>query len=243
MTAGWERPRAILFDWDGTLVDSWDAIHAALVGTQEARGVTPWTRTEARERLQSLRDHFPILFGAEWREALTDYRQRYYATHLEAIRPLDGAEALLAACADLGVPLGVVSSKLGDGLRREAEHLGWHRRFRVLIGAGDAARDKPDAAPAHAALEALGVAPGADVWLVGDSTADLGCARNAGLGAVLVGDDPAALNAVALSGAALSGAAPGGTYGDVRVVADCRVLTAIVRGLETGVASAGPRPI
>ncbi len=228
MSAGWERPRAILFDWDGTLVDSWGAIHAALVGTQQAAGVAPWTLAETRERLQSLRDHFPVLFGAAWREALADYRRRYYATHLEAIRPLDGAEALLIACADLGVPLGVVSSKLGDGLRREALHLGWRRHFGALVGSGDAPRDKPDAAPAHAALAALGVSPGADVWLVGDSTADLGCARNAGLGAVLVGDDPTALDAADAT---------------VRVVADCRALTAIVRRFDTDVACAGSRDI
>ena len=37
------RPRALLFDWDNTLVDTWGAIHHALTVTFEAMGETPWT--------------------------------------------------------------------------------------------------------------------------------------------------------------------------------------------------------
>lgn len=223
-----QRPRALLFDWDGTLIDSWGAIHQALVGTQEARGVAPWTLAETRQRLQSLRDHFPTLFGAAWRDALDDYRRRYYATHLEAIAALDGAEALLDACAALGAPLAVVSNKLGDGLRREAEHLGWSRRFAVLIGSGDAPRDKPDPAPVHRALAELGLEPGPDVWLVGDSAVDLACARNAGLGAVLVGDDAAAHAAA---------------DAHVRRVADCAALRRVIIGMQADVDQTVSGPI
>jgi len=222
------RPRALLFDWDGTLIDSWGAIHRALVDTQEARGVAPWTLAETRARLSSLREHFPVLFGDAWRDALDDYRRRYYATHLEAIAALDGAEALLDACAALGAPLAVVSNKLGDGLRREAAHLGWSGRFAALVGSGDAPYDKPDPAPARVALAALGLDAGPDVWLVGDSAVDLACARNAGLGAVLVGDDAAAHAAADAR---------------VRRCADCRALAGLVRGLQADVEQTAPRPI
>jgi phosphoglycolate phosphatase len=185
-------PSAVLFDWDGTLIDSWGAIHAALVGTQRAFGQTPWTLAETRAKLQSLRDHFPVAFGERWRDALADYRTRYYANHLEAIAVLGGAEALLDTFAALGVPLAVVSNKLGDGLRAEAAHVGWSARFACLIGSGDVTRDKPDPAPALAALKTLGMEPSATVWLVGDSTVDLACADRAGITAILVGDDAAA---------------------------------------------------
>ena len=59
-------PRAILFDWDNTLVDSWSVIHAAMNHTLVELGHAPWSRVEieARARL-SLRDSFPALFGAE----------------------------------------------------------------------------------------------------------------------------------------------------------------------------------
>ncbi|MBM3582949.1 MAG: HAD family hydrolase [Alphaproteobacteria bacterium] len=225
-------PSAVLFDWDGTLIDSWGAIHAALVGTQRAFGVEPWNLVETRARLQSLRDHFPVAFGERWREALADYRTRYYANHLEAIAMLDGAEALLDAFAALGVPLAVVSNKLGDGLRAEAAHVGWSARFACLIGSGDAARDKPDPAPAFAALDALGMAASEAVWLVGDSTVDLACAERAGLMPVLVGDDPAA------HAAAHAVAGP-----VVPRLADCHALRDYVAALKGGVEQSARIPI
>ncbi|HLJ20402.1 MAG TPA: HAD hydrolase-like protein, partial [Stellaceae bacterium] len=62
-----ERPRAILFDWDNTLVDSWPVIHEALVVTFEGMGHVPWTLEETKQRVRhSLRDAFPRLFGDRW---------------------------------------------------------------------------------------------------------------------------------------------------------------------------------
>lgn len=221
-------PRAVLFDWDGTLIDSWGPIHTALVGTQRAFGVETWTLVETRARLQSLRDHFPVVFGARWRDALDDYRRRYYAGHLEAIAVLDGADALLDALAIRAVPLAVVSNKLGEGLRAEAAHVGWTDRFGALVGSGDAARDKPDPAPALVALEALNLTPSMDVWLVGDSHVDLACAERAGLRPILVGDDPAAH--------AAAGA-------DVVRLAHCRALSEFVVGMQADVETTAVRPI
>jgi phosphoglycolate phosphatase len=76
-------------------------------------------------------------------------------------------------------------------LRREAETLGWSRHFGRLVGAGDAAADKPDPAPVGLALEPSGVGAGAEVWFVGDTGVDMDCARNAGCVPVLLGGDPA----------------------------------------------------
>ncbi|MEX2648554.1 MAG: HAD family hydrolase [Alphaproteobacteria bacterium] len=214
------RPRAVLLDWDGTLVDSWDAIHAALVGTQVAFGVATWTLDETRQKLQSLREHFPILFGERWRAALDDYRARYYATHLEHLKVCAGAEALLDRIGAVSGFTAVVSNKLGTGLRREAEHLGWTGRFDRLVGSGDAARDKPDPAPLLEALATSGIALGPDVWLVGDSVVDVLCARNAGCRAILVGDDADAVRAA-----------------DAAVVRarDCHALEALVAPLKADV--------
>ena len=80
--------------------------------------------------------------------------------------------------------MGVVSNKQAVTLRQEVPQLGWDKYFGVAIGATDAAHDKPHADPALLALERLGITPGADVWFVGDTTADLGCAQNAGLSAI-----------------------------------------------------------
>jgi len=71
-------------------------------------------------------------------------------------------------------------------LRREAAHLGWTGFFTCLIGAGDAAADKPDAAPIHMALEGSGIDPH-NAWYIGDTALDMECAANAGCLGVLLG--------------------------------------------------------
>jgi phosphoglycolate phosphatase len=73
-----------------------------------------------------------------------------------------------------------------DHLRREAAHLGWDRVFGSLVGATDAARDKPSAEPVAMALAGSGITTGPDVWFVGDTGIDMECAYNSGLLPVLV---------------------------------------------------------
>ena len=54
MSAGKAKaPRAILFDWDNTLVDSWGTIHEALVRTFTADGPAAWTLAETKARVRS----------------------------------------------------------------------------------------------------------------------------------------------------------------------------------------------
>lgn len=181
-----ERPRAVLFDWDNTLVDSWAVIHEALVATFEAMGHAPWTLDETKQRVRhSLREAFPPLFGSRWEEACQLYLDTFTSMHLDRLTALEGAEPLLAALAQEGYYLAVVSNKTGMLLRREAEHLGWSRYFRTMVGAGDASADKPHPAVVHAALSGSGIEP-ASSWLVGDTVLDVECAAAAGCVPVLI---------------------------------------------------------
>ncbi len=182
------RPRAVLFDWDNTLVDSWPTIHDALQQTLIAMGHPPWTLEESKTRVRlSLRDSFPALFGTRWEEARRIYMDAFQAIHLERLAALAGVVELLDHLAGTGCYLAVVSNKTGPVLRREAAHLGWTRYFTRLVGATDAAADKPDPAPIHLALEGSGIAAGPAVWYVGDTAVDIECALNAGCVPVLLG--------------------------------------------------------
>ncbi|MBK8175601.1 MAG: HAD family hydrolase [Rhodospirillales bacterium] len=181
------RPEAMLFDWDNTLIDSWHAILDAQNHTLEAFGLAPWTLEETRQRVRgSMRDSFPALFGARWREAGEVFYRRFTQHHMESLKPLPGAETLLHELYEQGTYLAVVSNKKGDYLRREAEHLGWTGLFGRIVGAFDAARDKPAVDPVHLALEGSGYEPGESVWFAGDADVDLECAVNAGCVPVLV---------------------------------------------------------
>lgn len=181
-------PKAILFDWDNTLVDSWAIIHHAMTATFQALGQRPWTLEETRQNVrQSARDAFPRLFGERAAEATKVFYRTYEADHLSQLRALPGAGEMLAALAAADdLLLGVVSNKRGDILRLEAAKLGWDRFFGTVVGATDAAADKPSPEVVDFALTGSGIAAGPAVWFVGDTDIDILCARNAGCTAILL---------------------------------------------------------
>jgi phosphoglycolate phosphatase len=186
------HPRAILFDWDNTLVDSWATIHDALNFLMEKMGKPAWTLAETRARAQrSLRETFPLIFGERWEEAGAIYMNRFREIHLDRLTAMPGREAMLRALHGDGIYLGIVSNKTGEVLRREAERLGWTGLFGSIVGAGDASVDKPSAEPVHLALAPSGVLAGDEVWFVGDAPVDIECARNSGCVAVLFANDMA----------------------------------------------------
>jgi phosphoglycolate phosphatase len=185
---GLARPRAILFDWDNTLIDSWMTIHEALNAVMAVMEKPLWSLRETKERVRlSLRESFPLHFGDRWEEARQIYLDVFRTIHLDRLNPLPGRFELLRALAADGFFLGVVSNKTGALLRCEAERIGWSGLFGSVIGAGDAASDKPDPAPVALALEPSGVEPGAAVWFVGDTGVDMECAYNSGCIPVLLG--------------------------------------------------------
>jgi phosphoglycolate phosphatase len=182
-----QRPQAIIFDWDNTLIDSWYAILDAQNHTLTAFGLEPWTLEETRERVRgSMRDSFPALFGARWRQAGEVFYRRFTERHMQTLQPLPGAAALLEELHRNGLYLAIVSNKKGDYLRKEAAHLRWDRFFGRIVGAFDTPRDKPAVDPVHLALDGSGIQPGSAVWFAGDADIDLECALNAGCVPVLL---------------------------------------------------------
>ncbi len=181
------RPTALLYDWDNTLVDGWAGITAALNAVFTAFAMPHWTSADTRARVRvSLRDSFPVMFGAEWERARDIFYTALSEQHLRHVNPMPGAAEALAAGA--AWPQGVVSNKAGRYLRAEVTHLGWAERFGTVVGAGDASADKPDPAPILLALQRLGHPVDASVWYLGDTALDMHAARAAGVTAVLVGD-------------------------------------------------------
>lgn len=185
------RPKALIFDWDNTLVNTWPAIHDAYNHMLVAMGHEPWTLEETQQRVQkSMRDTFPGLFGDRWEEAAKIFYARFEESHIKQLAPHEGAETMLKTLCQKGYYLSVVSNKTGKYLREEADHLGWTKYFTKVLGAGDAQLDKPDPAPVDLALEGSGIARDSKVWFVGDTDVDLECAYNSGCIGVLVRPQP-----------------------------------------------------
>lgn len=190
-------PKAVLFDWDDTLVDNWGAITHALNTTFAAHGMEQVSIAEARRRAtRSLRDSFPQIFGAGWEGARDLFLATFAEQHIAALEIKPGAVALLDLLGQAGIPTAVVSNKNGAFLREEAAHLDWTGRFVSLVGAGDAAADKPDPAVVMHALSGTPAGPGAEiagpiaidqtVWLIGDTAVDMACASATGCTGILV---------------------------------------------------------
>ncbi|MBI1214634.1 MAG: HAD hydrolase-like protein [Alphaproteobacteria bacterium] len=181
------KPLAVVFDWDDTLVDNWATALTSMNATLTHMGMQPWSDEEARRHSgPSARDMFQKLFGARWEEADKVYYDTFCSLVLKNVRVHDNALQMLQVLADNGVYLAVVSNKRGPLLRQEVGHLGFDKYFAKVIGAGDAAADKPDPAPLIMALDDSGVAAGPEVWFMGDSHTDMRCALDAGCTPVLI---------------------------------------------------------
>jgi phosphoglycolate phosphatase len=182
------KPRAVIFDWDNTLVDTWPIIHEALAATFAEMQVPLWTlaQTQARVR-KSMRDSFPEIFGEDWQKAGEIYQRHYRANHLKKLTALPLAAEVLEAVHKRGIYNVIVSNKKGPGLRLEVDHMGWRPLLNKIVSADDAARDKPHPDPVHLVFEESGIVPAADVWFIGDSEIDLECAKNTGCTAILYG--------------------------------------------------------
>ena len=182
-----EKPAVILFDWDNTLIDSWQVIHAALVETFIAMGKKPWDLEETKQRVQkSLRDSFPALFGEKWHDAADVFYESFENLHIKNLKPMPFASEMLARAAQSVDVLGVISNKTGKYLRKEVKHLDWDKYFFDVIGAGDADFDKPNAAPVNLFMQKNAIASNAVIWYVGDSDIDVETAENSGCIPVLI---------------------------------------------------------
>lgn len=186
------QPKALFFDWDGTLVDTLDFVFTAHNHVREAMGFTRWTRDEFREHTKfSSRQLYPRIYGTRAQEAMDVLERFMDDNHLkpENLVLLNGSRDILSVAHNAGIPMAVISNKRDQFVNREVDHMGLRPYFASVIGAGVAESDKPSAAPLLYALNAAGITPGPDVWYVGDTEPDVLCAHAAGCTAVLLHHD------------------------------------------------------
>jgi phosphoglycolate phosphatase len=182
------RPRAVIFDWDNTLVDAWGCVTDAMNVVRVSFGQSLMTTDDViRESARSARAIFYDWYGDQADKALNMFYDHYRKDHLRRLKALPDAHELLCWLAAQNIPRFVVSNKSGDLLRQEAVHLGWEGLFAALVGSTDALHDKPARDPVDMALGRSGLkADDPAIWFVGDTHGDVACARNAGCTPVLV---------------------------------------------------------
>jgi len=173
--------RCVLFDLDGTLVDSYDAIAESLNLARSTFGLPPFSRQEVLRMVgHGLEDLMQKALGPDRVEAgVRIFREHYQNISLPRTRLLPGVASTLAALRDRGYRLGVITNKPAHFSRRILDHLGVGNLLPVLYGP-DRARAKPDPEMVFRSLADLGCAPGESI-LVGDMLVDRDTARNAGI--------------------------------------------------------------
>jgi phosphoglycolate phosphatase len=182
----------VIFDLDGTLVDTAPDIAGTLAVVLGEVGVAPPPLATVKEMVgdgsRALIERALSLAGAERDvDALVARFLAHYRAYPSARSVVyAGMEAALAALAAAGIALGVVTNKAGDISRRVLADVGIAGRFRDIIGDGDGFPRKPDPAAARALIARAGTRPERTA-VVGDGIPDVRSARAAGASAIAAG--------------------------------------------------------
>lgn len=185
------RPQLVIFDLDGTLVDTLDDLTIALSAVRSQQGqaavthdeVASWVGQGSRRlcaQAFSLADSDPMLD-----QVLRAFMDAYGATGHAASRLYPGVAELLEALHQAGTPMAVCTNKPERFVDELLQHLGVLRYFGFTIGGDTLAQRKPHPLPLQTVCAHFNI-PTAQSLMIGDSATDLLAAHAAGMPVVLV---------------------------------------------------------
>lgn len=188
------RPAAVLFDLDGTLVDSLADLAASVNEVLQESGRPELSRDAVASAIgQGARNLVRRAFEATGRplpesdfdRVYDRFRLIYLAGCCRTTTALPGALTTVQRLSRSGVRCGVVTNKPQAATDRLLDHLGFRPEVAVALGGDTPFGRKPAAEPVAEVARRLGAeAPSSRVWLVGDSKTDLDAAHAAGIVAV-----------------------------------------------------------
>jgi phosphoglycolate phosphatase len=185
-------PEAVVFDLDGTLIDSAADIGAALNGALARRKLPPFPLARIKEMIgggvpklveRALLAHGVSRIGLM--PLAIDFLRLYREDLTSRTTLFAGGLSLLERLKSEGRKLAICTNKQQDLTIEALAQLGMAHFFSAVIGERIGRARKPDPEPLRNVLSALGVAPERAI-MVGDSAADVGCARAAGVACVAV---------------------------------------------------------
>ena len=177
--------RAVIFDLDGTLLNTLDDLagavnHALALHGYPVRSLEEIRRFVGNGIANLIHRALPDGVDADTEEAvLADFRA-YYAVHnMDVTAPYEGVREMLAALRDAGIPMALVSNKIESAVEALRCHF-FADSIAVAIGDDPSRPRKPAPDGTYAALARLGVSADEAIF-VGDSDVDVDTARNAGM--------------------------------------------------------------
>ena len=210
MTLRTRFPEVVLFDLDGTLLDSAPDMLATVNVMRERRGIAPMALAEIRPVVSRgaramAGAAFPAWSDEEIIAAVPEFLEVYAQALGQHCKPFDGIPELLDALEARGSRWGIVTNKPEKLARDLMPMLGWDMRCGVLIGGDSLPERKPHPMPMFRAAEMMGATPN-DCVYVGDDRRDIDAARAAGMPSIaalwgyrVAGDEPAEWGADAMT--------------------------------------------
>ena len=189
MAAGVRAVRGVLFDLDGTLIDSAPDLAGAANRLRADHGLEPLPLEMLRPMVGSgARGMVGVAFGVvpgEPRfESLRDaFLAHYEAGLLQRTHPFEGVDEMLSALEAAGIPWGIVTNKATRFTRPIVAGLNLAQRAAVVVCGDTTPHSKPHPEPLWHAARAMGLAPEGVVY-VGDDLRDAQAARAAGMAMV-----------------------------------------------------------
>lgn len=178
--------RAVFFDWDNTLVDTWPTIFKSINVVLKHFGHSEISMEEVKIRARlSSRESFPKIFGKNWKEALDIFYQEINENK-KNIKLYDGSLSLLKTLKSSGLIVAIISNKKGELLRSEIEQFNVPND--LVLGSGDTNFDKPHPEMGLIALKHFNLSANEAVY-IGDSITDWTFANNLNMAAIAIGND------------------------------------------------------
>lgn len=170
----------VIFDLDGTVVDTVDLIRSSFRHASEVvLGRALPDEVLMAHVGQPLMEQMVLLSPEHAQELYDAYRDHNHRVHDELIREYEGVEEALAGLKEAGKRLALVTSKSAYTTEMAFRAVGLHRYFDVIVTADDTTEHKPRPTPILLALERLGAGPEGAIY-VGDSPFDVEAGRAAG---------------------------------------------------------------
>lgn len=203
VTTGDRRPAAVLFDLDGTLIDTAPDFIRCLNQLRQRHGLPPLPAAHIRRSVSNgARAMIQVGFGVEpdhpdYQERHTAFLDLYEAGMTQETTLFEGMDALLASLEARAIPWGIVTNKPARFADPLVRALGLSERCATLICPDHVRQRKPHPEPLLLACDRLGVPAHASVY-VGDHERDIEAGRRAGMHTVAVRygyiEEPAAVD-------------------------------------------------
>ncbi|MEO4054536.1 pyrophosphatase PpaX [Solibacillus sp. CAU 1738] len=173
--------KALLFDFDGTLLNTNELIIQTFMHVLEERFPGQYSPKDCMKFIgPSLEETFDEITPNETDDMIRKYREWNMAHHDELVSQYDQVVSTLEALKEQGIRLAIVSTKSRDMIERGIQVLGARHLFEFYVGVEDVQHVKPHPEPILLAINKLGLQK-EDVIMIGDNSHDIQGAHNAGV--------------------------------------------------------------